>query len=137
MCPWADHEARSGCNLRRCLTLNQIEVAKLTRQEWIEPASHEQYRSLDGGSAIFSIDLAPIGVVLGVVHPITKELDLHSDGSLVRFQNGPIAICSLQSALRRPVSLILSAAATHCPIESAFQGKCSTGIEHSIKACAG
>src|SRR5690349_12268127 len=106
MCPRTDNETRSGCDCGRGITPNSFEITKLTRQERIEPAGHQQSRCFCRGSAILSIDLTPVRVVLRMAHPIAKELDLGSYGSLVRLQNWPPLIRRPQSALGRPIRLV-------------------------------
>src|SRR5688572_6146138 len=63
-------------DMRGGLTANGLEIAQLSWQEWIVPPCHQQDGGLKGFGAVFPVDRQPIGISVGVQHPVVEKRNI-------------------------------------------------------------
>src|SRR5437660_7276079 len=95
------------------------EIADLGWQKGIEPARHEQYRGLEIPGSILSVDLDPVAISLGMIHPIVEKGDLFSGSAVIGFQERKPVI-PLPKGLRGGRHVPLTAT-QHRPVKSTLQ----------------
>lgn len=71
------------------------EVFELTRQERVEPSTHQHHRRLKRSAAVLAVDVLPVGVANDVRGPIVEEGDV-ADRSVVGFSGRSAAEPALE-----------------------------------------
>ncbi len=93
--PRSDHEARSACDIRLCVLPDPYEIGQLAREQWIEPACHQQDRRFQGKCAIAAVDRLPVAVGCGMDDPVVEEADI-ANRTIVGFDER----CTEEAALQ-------------------------------------
>lgn len=71
--PRPDDEPACLGNGANRLAANDLKISKLCRQEGVIPTGHEQHGCLQRARTITTVDLDPVVITGGMVHPVVEE----------------------------------------------------------------